>query len=98
MVFIVEAGELTLIIINSNFLKEHCYHTNVNYAHSYIVTIKMVTMTIDHGLVDVSRIIITFIQYFHIVIQAKRYSNLSFNEMLYLRKKYGRIWQEGLCG
>ena len=39
----------------------------------------MVTMSNDHDLVDVggsllSRIVITFIQYFQIVIQAKRHS------------------------
>ena len=36
MVFIVEAGELELIKIRSNFQDEHCYHKNGNYVHPYI--------------------------------------------------------------
>jgi len=36
MVFIVEADELELIKIKSNFLNEHCYQQNGNSAHPYI--------------------------------------------------------------
>ena len=34
--FIVEAWELELIKMKSNFLNEHCYHKNGNDAHPYI--------------------------------------------------------------
>ena len=34
--FKVEACELELIKIKFNFLNEHCYHTNDNYAHPYM--------------------------------------------------------------
>ena len=34
--FIVEAGELELIKIKYNFLNEHCYHKNGNYALPYM--------------------------------------------------------------
>ena len=36
MDLIVEAGELELINIRSNFQDELCYHKNGNYAHPYI--------------------------------------------------------------
>ena len=62
---------VTIQIVTMKFL--HCYHTNGNYEHPYIVTING---NHDHGLVDVSdsflsRIVITLIQYFQTVIQAK---------------------------
>ena len=36
MDLIVEAGEIELIKIRSNFQDEHCYHKNGNYALPYI--------------------------------------------------------------
>ena len=36
MVFIVEAGELELIKIGSNFQNEHCYHKNGDNTHPYM--------------------------------------------------------------
>ena len=35
-IYIVEAGELELIKIKYNFLNDHCYHKNGNYALPYM--------------------------------------------------------------